>query len=124
MERTMTDDITPEMAAIIRESAQAELDDLERRYRLGLYAIKTADGKTVPAHPQACPVFSRMAPHGVEPVCEDLANQENGCEEFLGSPKEGFGMCRCLKADHPKQEPYVALVALQKREKMPPPLLN
>ena len=114
----------PELAVLIDDLAQAEIDALHKEFEIGLYAIKEMGATTVPAHPKACPGYSNMARFGVEPVCEDRDNHEDGCEEFLGAVKPGIGQCRCISVRRPKEQPMVALIALQKREKLPPPMTH
>jgi hypothetical protein len=111
----------PELAVLIDDLAQAEIDALHKAYEIGLYAIKEMSATTVPAHPKACPAYANWSRFGVEPVCEDRDNPEDGCEEFLGTVKPGIGQCRCISVRRPKEQPMVALIALQKREKLPPP---
>jgi len=59
-----------------------------------------------------------MADYGFEPVCEAPGQC---CTEFGGSTARGTVQCAALHVPRTPQQPMVALVALQKREKLPPP---
>ena len=82
--------------------------------------MRLAGDRLIPAHPAACPAHQDMAHHGVEPVCEA---QGAGlcCTEFGGRTDRGTVQCAALHAPRTPEQPMVALIALQKREKLPPP---
>ena len=91
----------------------------------GEITSRRSGARLIPVSPAACPLADDMAHDGVEPECE---NRTEGrcCTEFVGATGRGTVVCAALHPDRAlqaaNQEPLVALVALQKREKLPPPL--
>lgn len=86
----------------------------------GEVTVRTVSGRLIPVQPAACPVHADMAHFGVEPVCE-APGEGRCCTEFGGRTDRGTVQCAALHAPRTPQPPMVALVALQKRENLPPP---
>ena len=90
----------------------------------GEVAVRVASGHLIPVRPAACPLQQDMDYHGVEPVCE-APGEGLCCTELGGKTARGTVQCAALHAPRaPQQQPMVALVALQKREKLPPPVTH
>ena len=85
----------------------------------GEVAVQSVIGRLIPIRPEACPQHRAMAEFGVEPLCE-APGEHLCCTEFGARTRTGAVRCGALLAPRPKQ-PLVALIALQKREKLPPP---
>ena len=86
----------------------------------GEVAVQSVIGRLIPIRPEACPQHRAMAEFGVEPLCE-APGEGRCCTEFGGRTDRGTVQCAALHAPRTTQSPMVALVALQKREKLPPP---
>lgn len=84
----------------------------------GEVSVRLVEGRLVPVRPAACPLHRAMADYGVEPVCE-VPGENLCCTELGARTRRGTVQCAALLAPRPKQ-PLVALIALQKREKLPP----
>lgn len=89
----------------------------------GEVAVRTEGGRISPVRPEACPAHPEMSAAGVTPVC---ASQGEGacCTAFGGQTRRGTAWCAELHHQNTLQQPMVALVALQKREKLPPPMTH
>jgi hypothetical protein len=83
--------------------------------------VRHADGHVLPVQEQACPLCKDMAHYGIEPICK-MQSEGLCCSEFRGMTDRGTVQCAAVHASIAQDPPMVALVALQKREKMPPPL--
>jgi len=86
----------------------------------GEVAVRTVDGRLIPIRPEACPLHRAMTDFGVEPVCE-IPGKNQCCTELGARTRPGAVQCGALLAPRPQEQPMVALIALQKREKLPPP---
>lgn len=87
----------------------------------GEVSVRLVEGRLTPVQPAACPLHQDMAEFGVQPVCEKPGQC---CTEFVGSTGHGTVRCAALHAARKTEQPLVALIALQKREKLPPPLFH
>ena len=112
----------PEMAGVPAEAFEQEVSEQPHP---GEITARQDGARLIPVSPAACPAHAAMQHLGVEPECE---NRTEGrcCTEFVGATGRGTVVCAALHPDRAlqaaNQEPLVALVALQKREKLPPPL--
>jgi len=110
----------PEMADVPDEAFdQDEIDPV----CCGEIAVRKDGARLIPVSQAACPIHPDMQHLGVQPECE---NRTEGrcCTEFVGSTGRGTVVCAALHTPQTREQPMVALVALQKREKLPPPLLH
>jgi hypothetical protein len=110
----------PELDALPAEC----FDELPQTEDMGEVAARQDGGNTVPVSPNACPLCKDMLHYGPQPLCAS-PSQGLACTEFFGTTDRGTVRCAALHTEHRERQPFVALIALQKREKLPPPhILN
>lgn len=97
------------------DAAFEPLEPTPPQDHLARVAFRVEDGQVMPVREQACAALDLYQRLGERPVCE---NGTSECEFFCG--RKGNHVL-CSQHAVTTRRPAVALVALQRREKQPPP---